>query len=267
MGRLPVIQEKSFEAKRAEWERSSRIWKACYPLKGLKSLPKMVGITSETKKFLKWKAFRWILQEDHTGGVRREVLKKPLTYGWRYLKSLFRRASYRRDGDLFLYGIPTVEAFKWALRDKESLFVLGFSYCQKPLECPSGRFTSECQNEPGHPVCGQCPIGLMRHLAPPSTRTLLIPTVHYIGEEMLKLANAAPDKNILFMITACEMTLEMFGDFGNMAGIRGIGVRLDGRICNTLEAFALSERGVKPGLTLVLTHTEERMIDILKARI
>lgn len=264
MGRLPIIQEDSFERKRANWDDRAEAFRQSHPLKGLKTLPKMVGITKETKKFLKLKALRWIATEDHTGGVRREILKSPISYGWRYLKSILKRASFKRDGDLFLYGVSSVDAYKKGLEDPNAIFVLGFSYCQKPLECPSGRFTPECQNSDGHPVCSQCPIGRMRHLAPRKSHVVMIPTVHYIGEEVLKLANAHPDRPILFMITACEMTLEMFGDFGNMAGIKGIGVRLDGRICNTFEAFALSEKGIKPGLTVVLTSTEERMIDILR---
>jgi hypothetical protein len=47
-------------------------------------------------------------------------------------------------------------------------------------------------------------------------------------------------------------------------GLRGIGVRLDGRICNTMKAFELSERGIKPGLTVVLEPTQKRMLDIIQ---
>ena len=66
------------------------------------------------------------------------------------------------------------------------------------------------------------------------------------------------------MITACEMTLEMFGNLGNMASIKGIGVRLDGRICNTMKAFELSERGIKPGLTVVLEPTQKRILNLIR---
>jgi hypothetical protein len=68
------------------------------------------------------------------------------------------------------------------------------------------------------------------------------------------------------MITACEMTLQMFGDWGNMVNIQGIGVRLDGRICNTMKAFQLSEEGIKPGLTVVLDETQKRMLDLIRCR-
>ncbi len=263
MSRLKILQEEKFDQRRKNWESSEEIFQRCYPIKRLKKLPKMVGITEEAKRYLKWKALKWIAKEDHTGGVRREILKHPFRYGFRYLKSLFKRNSFKRDEDFYLYGIDSVEDF-YKLIDENSLLVVGFSYCQKPLECPSGRFTDQCTNELGHPVCSQCPIGKMRTLMPKSAIPLIIPTVHYIGEQVLKLAHENPKKRILFLITACEMTLEMFGDFGNMVGIQGIGVRLDGRICNTMEAFALSERGIKPGLTVVLKSTEERMLEILK---
>ena len=67
---------------------------------------------------------------------------------------------------------------------------------------------------------------------------------------MLSLAQT--EKKLLFLITACEMSLVMFADYGNMMGAKGIGIRLDGRICNTMRAFHLSERGIKPGLTVQL---------------
>ena len=69
------------------------------------------------------------------------------------------------------------------------------------------------------------------------------------------------------MITACEMTLEMFGDWGNMVNLRGVGIRLDGRICNTMRAFELSERGIKPGLTVVLDETQKAMLRLIRERL
>ena len=55
----------------------------------------------------------------------------------------------------------------------------------------------------------------------------------------------------------------MFGDWGNMIQAKGIGIRLDGRICNTMRAFELSEQGIKPGLTVVLKETEQKLLDLI----
>jgi hypothetical protein len=192
------------------------------------------------------------------------IFKKPITHCLRYLRSLFKKKSYVRDGDFFLYGIDSVEAMKKKMEDPNALLVVGFSYCEKPHECPSGRFTDACIHDLSNPVCQQCFIGKAVHALPEErTIPLFIPTIHYIGEKIFEIIEKNPTKKILFLITACELTLEMFGDFGNLAGIAGIGVRLDGRICNTMRAFELSERGIKPGLTVVVPETERRILDLI----
>lgn len=83
---------------------------------------------------------------------------------------------------------------------------------------------------------------------------------------MMELVHKNPDKKVIFLITACEMSLRMFHDWGKMLGIQGIGVRLDGRICNTMQAFILSEKGIKPGLTVVLKETQKKMLEWIKIR-
>lgn len=255
----------------ATWEEAEKAWDegAAHavkqsPNKGLSQLPSMVGITPETKKGLRWKSFKWMIAQDHDWSVLRGFLRHPVRYGMRYLLSLFKPRSYSRVGDFFYYGVKDTADFEKKLADEKSVFVMGFSYCHKPFECPSGRFTPNCIADPDNLVCRQCFIGKASHAAPDRARILIIPTVHYIGAHIFNIVHANPGKEVLFMITACEMTLEMFGDWGNMAGIRGIGVRLDGRICNTMKAFELSERGVKPGLTVLTAETQEKMLNLLK---
>jgi len=233
-------------------------------LKVLNHLPKMPGITQDTARHLKWKSLKYLLQHDKNRVIPRYFFKHPFKYGWALLKSALRSKSFKRDEDFFLYGIDSVEAFQQELQKPNRLLVVGFSYCHKPFECPSGRFTSECIHDPTHPVCSQCFIGTCVNRLPPKTALpLFIPTIHYIGEKIFEIVHAHPDKTILFLITACELTLEMFGDWGNMVAIQGIGIRLDGRICNTLKAFELSEKGIKPGLTVVLEKTQKRLLELL----
>lgn len=244
------------------WDEGAKRAAAVHPIKKLTVLPQMPGIA---EKHLKIKSLVYLLTHDERRIFRRYVFKHPFKYALRYVASLLRKKSYTRDGDFFLYRIKDVAHFKRQLQEKDTLFVLGFSYCHKPFECPSGRFTDQCQRDPDHPVCRQCFIGKAMYAIPENSCVpLFIPTVHYIGEKMFELSERHPNKKILFLITACEMTLEMFGDWGNMLGIRGIGVRLDGRICNTMKAFDLSERGIKPGLTVVLDPTQERILDIIQ---
>lgn len=259
-----------------DWEEAEKSWDdgieaaaQIKPLKGLTSLPNMPGITPETAKNLKWKSLKWMILKDHHFQILKGFLKHPLKYGWRLIQSALKSKSFIREGDFFYYGISSLDQFKEALKNPESIFVIGFSYCHKPFECPSGRFTDQCIRDPDHPVCRQCFIGKAVHAAKEAHQVifLFIPTVHYIGGKIFEIVHGHPGKEVLFMITACEMTLEMFGDWGNMAGIKGIGVRLGGRICNTMKAFELSENGIKPGLTVVLPDTQKLMLELIRWRL
>ncbi len=254
-----------------DWQQAEKVWdegaksaQAAHPLKVLSNMPSVPGITEDAAKHLKWKSLKWMVAKDEQWKVTKYILKKPFTHLFRFVKSLLKGKSYVRDGDFFLYGLESVDAFKVALKDPDALFVVGFSYCEKPHECPSGRFTANCIHDPENTVCRQCFIGkCVNSLPERRSIPLFIPTIHYIGEKIFEIQNAHPNKRLLFLITACELTLEMFGDYGNLAGIQGIGVRLDGRICNTMRAFELSEAGIKPGLTVVLKETEKRILDLL----
>jgi hypothetical protein len=261
-----------FWDRHSSWEEAEQNWEAQAkeaakeaPLKRLKVLPQMPGITEETSHNLKWKSLKYMVRHDRGGKIRRHFLKHPWRYGFKYLKSLLKKHSYLRDGDFFLYGLPSVAAFEKVASEENTLLVVGFSYCQKPHECPSGRFTDQCIHDPDNALCKQCDIGKVLNALPEKkVIPLLIPTIHYIGDKIFALIHANPDKRVLFLITACEMTLEMFGDWGNMAGIQGIGVRLDGRICNTMKAFELSEEGIKPGLTVVTEQTQLRILNLVR---
>ncbi|MFZ0565989.1 MAG: hypothetical protein WAM28_07380 [Chlamydiales bacterium] len=248
-----------------KWERARLEAEQTHPIKKLKTLPNMPGVTPETAKRLKWKGLKYMVTQDHGGKILRHFFKHPFRYGFRYFCSLLKKESYTRDKDFFFYSIPSFEAFKKRVQEKETLLVVGFSYCQKPFECPSGRFTDQCICDPNHLVCRQCDIGKTLYPLPKQKVVpLIIPTIHYIGDQIFKLVHAHPKKQILFLITACELTLKMFGDWGHMANIQGIGVRLDGRICNTMKAFELSEKGIKPGLTVVTSETQSRLLDLLQ---
>lgn len=242
-----------------------------HPLKSFKTLPKMPAMTRQTRKFFRLKALIYLLRHDKGKQLISELIQNPLLYLKRYFRSLFRALrsnkgkSFLRDGDFFFYGLKNEEEWKKNALDPNKILLLGFSYCHKPHECPSGRFTDQCATDESSPVCNQCFIAKMIRATTgiKKLEIVIIPTVHAIGHSVFRLQKKYPDKRLLFLITACEMTLEMFADWGNMVGLEGIGVRLDGRICNTMRAFELSEKGIKPGLTLVLERTQERMVSLI----
>ena len=251
----------------SSWDQRAKSLEKSHPLKTLKTLPKMEGITSGTAKHLKAKGLFYLIKHDKNKIFLRYFFKKPLKYTVSLIRSYLKKpASFSRDGDLFFYGLEDKDAFKKTASSQDPLVILGFSYCHKPFECPSGRFSDRCQNTADHPVCSQCFIGKCATLAQHTNAQILyIPTIHYIGEKIFEATHQNPDRQVLFLITACELSLTMFGDWGNMIGAKGIGIRLDGRICNTMKAFKLSEEGIKPGLTVVLKSSEEHILDLIRS--
>lgn len=248
----------------SSWDEKAKELNKTHPLKTLKNLPKMEGITKDTSKNLKAKGLFYLLGNDKNKIFLRHFFKHPIRYGKRLLQSYLKTSSFKREEDLFFYGLSSEEEFK-KIASKNPLIIIGFSYCHKPFECPSGRFSDACENSQTSPVCGQCFIGKCTSLASYTNAEILyIPTIHYIGEKIFEATHQNPNRQVLFLITACELSLTMFGDWGNMIGAQGIGIRLDGRICNTMRAFKLSEEGVKPGLTVVLKSSEEKMLNLIK---
>ncbi len=250
----------------SSWDEKAKTLRSSHPLKTLNTLPKMNGITPDTARNLKAKGLFYLLKHDKNNIFLKHFFKRPLRYATSLILSYLKTSSFSRKDDLFFYGISDEVMFKKIASRENTLVIIGFSYCHKPFECPSGRFSDKCQNAPDHPVCSQCFIGKCSALAShTNAQTLYIPTIHYIGEKIMEATHQNPKKQILFLITACELSLTMFGDWGNMIGAKGIGVRLDGRICNTMRAFELSEKGIKPGLTVVLKDSEKTILSLIKS--
>ncbi|MBX9922661.1 MAG: hypothetical protein K2Y01_00990 [Rhabdochlamydiaceae bacterium] len=248
----------------SSWEEKAKTFRSSHPLKVLKTLPNMEGITSDTAKNLKAKGLWYLLRHDPRKIFLRNFFKHPFRYTASLLRSYRKPCSFSRAGDCFFYGIENEKEFEQIASKQNPLILLGFSYCHKPFECPSGRFSDQCQNTPDHPVCSQCFIGKCSALAAHTqAEVVYIPTIHYIGEKIFEATHKNPGRQVLFLITACELSLTMFGDWGNMIQAKGIGIRLDGRICNTMRAFELSEHGIKPGLTVVLKETEQKLLDLI----
>lgn len=259
-------QFRSWEEAEAAWDSRARALAAEFPLRGIRHWRTLPGIRAATRKNLRLKALYYLLRHDRNR-VLRYFWRKPFLHFRNLLNSYRNGSPYRRDGDFFLYGFASLETFQARLAAEDSFLLLGFSYCHKPFECPCGRFSEGCISDLANPVCGQCFIGKCVHALPLGrSRPVFIPTVHYIAEQTVRAMDAHPEKEILFLITACELTLEMFGDWGNAIGVRGIGVRLDGQICNTMKAFEASENGVKPGMAVVLPPTQLRFLELLALR-
>src|SRR5262249_2592244 len=96
-------QHSSWQEATQAWDEGANKQKEANPLKVLQTLPKMPGMTEETAKNLKWKSLKWMIAKDHEWKIAKHILKRPFHYAAKYIKSLFKKKSFVRDGDFFLY--------------------------------------------------------------------------------------------------------------------------------------------------------------------
>ena len=69
-------ESKSWDEAESEWEAGKQQAAESMPLKSLKQLPKLVGITKETAKGLKWKSLKWMIKHDHKKEIRLYLSKR-----------------------------------------------------------------------------------------------------------------------------------------------------------------------------------------------
>ena len=255
----------SWEQAETAWDARAKIAADQVSLDIPKVTPSIPQIAPETAFLLRFKALSWVLRHDSSGELRRFFFRHPARHLFRYAQSFFRGQSFSRDDDLFFYGVKNISDIHERMKQEDSIVLVGFSYCEKPRECPAIRFSSACIADEGHSVCQQCFIGKVRH-ALPLERTIfaVVPTINAIGEEVIRAIDTYKSKKIIFLIASCEMALTMFGDLGNMVGMTGVGIKLEGRICNTMKAFSLSEQGIKPGMTWLSSTSERKMLDLVR---
>jgi hypothetical protein len=190
-----------------------------------------------------------------------------LKYLYCYLQSIIRKKPYKtKDSNFYYYGIKNIT--EW-LNHKSSLLVVGFSYCQKPHDCPSNRFSTNCCNDTKNPICRECFISRCHEALSnkKNTTTFCITTAYSLGKKLTQLLHRHKSEEIIFIITACDMSLQMFGDMAHMLSLKGIGARIEYSACSNITAFNIAEKGKKNKTTDLSDSTKKKMLDILQNKI
>jgi len=255
-------QEICWKESEACWDKQAVIAKKTCPIQEHASTSKVLFIVPGEQRFLRLRGATWLFFRK--GGFRfiRHFLFHPFSCLFRYLRAFVKKSCEQQD-DYFFYGTTSVKHFINLFED--SILLVGFSYCQKPLECPSKRFTSDCAADFSSLICQQCIIGKAKYLFKSDRAFItIIPTVKDIANTLLDLKGRFPSRRILFLIATCELAMRMFAEFAAALGVQGIGIRLHGRFCNTQTAFKLSERGIKPGRTSFEGDAETQFFSLLQ---
>jgi hypothetical protein len=189
------------------------------------------------EKKLKIKALRYLISNDKKLFFK-FFLKNPFIYSYRYLLS-FLFSKRKKERGAILFGINNLSEFKNLLKNRKNPLILGFSYCQKPLDCPSLRFSERCIGN----TCGKCLIS--KYIDRENIHVLSITTVNYLGEKIYEIIKQSPGK-IIFIISACDIAISMFEDLSKALNLKGIALPLEEKVCNSFSAFLLAEKGKKP---------------------
>ncbi|NGX28759.1 MAG: hypothetical protein K940chlam1_00946 [Candidatus Anoxychlamydiales bacterium] len=259
----------SFDKIKAHLEKKALDVEQKNPLKRVKSNPKVGYETKNIKKtfFLRLKGILYLIRQDKNLKLfRKYLLKRPFFYSFNLLKSLFRKKNYYTDGNHFFFNLKSFNDLKKCAINKKSLFVFGFSYCMKPIECPKKRFSSDCINDPKNLVCSQCFISKCKNLMQKDDISLVIPDTYYIGEKLLEIEKKNPNKEIVFVIITCHFAIDMFSDFSNMLNLKGSAIKLGGRVCINYKSFLFAEMGKKPSLTNIEDIDQLKLMEILNLR-
>ena len=165
-----------------------------------------------------------------------------------------------------LFNFGSLEEFKKELLNKNNLFLYGFSYCHKPKECPKDRFSSFCEYFENSPICNQCMFGKIKNSIHEDDIFTPIKDVNFIANKILELKKTNRNREVIFILTACNLSIKMFSDLANMLNLRGLSIQLRGRTCINFNSFLLSERFEKKNLTSLSDESINFLFETLKIR-
>jgi len=177
--------------------------------------------------------------------LRRIVLRHPLAT----LKGLIR---YRElvvqnalGGAVNLVGLGSpVE-----LLEEPRNLMIALGYCQKPFDCPAGRFTPHCLL-PEH--CPQaCPLkGLIHAGLALGAQIYTMTSALRIGQDVLlpALERGKPSKILAFV---CPYSLHPFALACLICGLRGIILTFAQGACSDYTSWLLADKGIKPEQTSI----------------
>ncbi len=224
------------------------------------------------KKLLKFKSLFYLLKQ---GSLFKAFSKRPLFYLKRYF---FQK---KPACPPLFHGIQNPEELQELIQDKNNLLLLGFSYCQKPLYCPSGRFNDSCSFDPA--LCKNCFIGGCFQKKLVNSEKIIITTAASLAEKLLFLSN--PDlrshssstttstvpsstisSKIIFLICACPLSLRLFQDFPALLDLKGRSFPLSGAVCASFSAFLSAEKGFKKEISQLSPSSEKEILKFLEIR-
>ena len=125
--------------------------KACDNKVTSKKNNKILNVKTEKKNYLsiktRLKACFYLISKDKRNFLKKHFFKNPFLYSYRLFLSIIKRSSFYKNQDYYYFNLINYNDLRKKLSNKSSILILGFSYCHKPFNFPSKRFTDKCIKE------------------------------------------------------------------------------------------------------------------------
>ena len=217
---------------------------------------------NKSLSFLKIKGFYHILRQDPLFVVK-AIVRRPFLYFFRFLSFFKAKRTPIRD-QAYLYGFKEVKDFKKKLTSKDTLLILGISYCQRPKNCPAIRFSNMCPIK--HDICSICPYFSFAQLPRKDDSFIMIATALDLGKKIIQMQRKYPKKEILFAVSVCELSQEIYALFSHILGVKGIAFSLNGPTCSNFRSFQFAEKGQKKAITYTDISQNQHLKELLDLR-
>ncbi len=222
-------------------------------------------ILEKDSRLFRLKGLLYVLKADKKKDLLKYFFKRPFLHTFNIIKSFFKKRPYTLDQRVYCFNVSDISSFKKKLQNPNTILIVGFSYCQKPKNCPSKRFSSNCINDPNSPVCQNCFIGNTTQMKK-NIYFLNIPDIQYISKQIIEKITQNPEKEVLFLISSCEFSIKMFADFSNILKITGLGIELSGYTCLNFKSFLFAENSIKNTTTYLSKNDQSIFLDLINSK-
>ncbi len=141
------------------------------------------------------------------------------------------------------------------------------AYCQKPLKCPVGRFSTKCMPDSG-PACKGCFFGQVKKLCQRLGINfyIVLTDTDAIGVILAREIERAKSttERVPYILTLCNMVLHTTKYIAPLFGLRGVIFPFRKGHCTTLAAYELAEYGIKNCQTDISDYCKQIAIEILE---
>jgi hypothetical protein len=135
------------------------------------------------------------------------------------------------------------------------------SYCQKPFNCPDGRFSLKCSAN--YPICQDCFLSKINKRCKELSLDYYIVLGDYDSVWNILKNQFFKHKKGAYILTVCNMVLNVIKYLSPLFGFKGYIIPFIKGECKTLAAYELSEFGYKNIQTDISEHNKSLLINLL----